>query len=89
VKKPHYRGTYHRDSMRLRAAAYANPATRCWRCGETLQQIRIRHPRAKWTAGHTIDTTPGAPLAPECSPCNYAAGARLTHQQRHRTPLTW
>ena len=86
MKPPHYRGTYHVQARHVRQAAYANPATRCWRCGATLAEIQTIHPQAKWTAGHLIDTTPNSPLAPECSPCNYSNGARLRHRQ---TPLAW
>lgn len=88
VPKPaHYRGSYHVDSAHVRAMAYANPETLCWRCGRTLAQIRQVKPRARWTAGHLIDSLPGGPLAPECSPCNYAAGGKLRHHTR--TDLTW
>lgn len=88
-KPPHYRGTYHVQAARLRAAAYANPHTTCWRCGLTLHQIHRAHPRAKWTAGHLIDGQPGGQLAPECSHCNYSNGQRLRHQAAQRTELTW
>lgn len=88
-KPAHYRGTYHVQARLVRAHAYANPNTRCWRCGETLQEIRRRKPRARWTAGHLVDSQPGGALAPECGPCNYAAGARLTNTRAQRTALTW
>lgn len=92
AKKPHYTGSYHVQSRRIRDAANADPTTRCWRCRRTMAEIRARKPRARWTAGHLIDGMKDGPLAPECSPCNYAAGARLTHQKRKthkRTQLTW
>ena len=79
-KGAHHRGTYHVASARVRAAAYANPLTRCWRCGRTLPEIRTHKPKAKWTAGHLNDGQVGGPLAAECSPCNYSAGATLRHQ---------
>lgn len=87
VKAPHHKGTYHTRSAKVRAAAYANPDTRCWRCRLTLQQVRRIHPRAKWTAGHLVDGQEGGALAPECSWCNYSNGARLRHQAhpRHHT----
>lgn len=81
-KAPHHKGTHHTQSARVRAAAYANPDTRCWRCKQTLEQIHRNHPRAKWTAGHLIDGQINGTLAPECSPCNYAAGARLGNRNR-------
>lgn len=83
-KPAHYRGTYHVASAKVRAAAWANPLTTCWRCRLTMQQIHLTHPRAKWTAGHLVDGQVGGPLAPECSPCNYAAGGRLRHTRRSR-----
>lgn len=87
MKPPHYRGRYHVQAATLRAHAYANPDTTCWRCHRTLEQIRQHHPRARWTAGHLIDGQVGGPLAPECSPCNYSAGAKLGNRNR-REPHT-
>lgn len=89
AKKPHYRGSYHVQSRRIRQAAEADPSTRCWRCGLTMQQIRARKPKARWTAGHLIDGLKDGPLRAECSGCNYAAGARLRHRKTRRTRLTW
>lgn len=88
-KPAHYRGSYHTQSARIRARAYANPATTCWRCGLTLAQVRQHHPHAKWTAGHIIDGQPGGPMAPEDSWCNYSQGAKLRHARAKRTALTW
>jgi hypothetical protein len=88
TKPAHYAGSYHVQARQIRTQAYANPLTRCWRCGLTLPQIHQAKPRAKWTAGHLVDGQTGGPLAPECSPCNYAAGARLRNQRR-RSPLAW
>lgn len=94
AKPAHYRGTYHVASARVRAAAYANPATRCRRCGHTLEEIRRTKPWARWQAGHVNDGEIGGHLQPECSPCNAAAGARLGNRRRAaaravRTSLTW
>lgn len=77
-KPPHHAGTYHVDAARVRNAANANPATLCWRCGKPAQ------PGDPWTAGHTIDTTPGAPLAPEHRSCNSRAGAILGNTKRRK-----
>lgn len=90
-KAPHHQGTFQARSNAVRAAAYTNPHTRCWRCHHTLDEIRATKPRATWTAGHLIDGLTGGPLAPECSCCNFAAGARLTNAKRgqRRTRLTW
>lgn len=91
VKAPHHKGRYQQLAAKIRAAANADPTTRCWRCRRTLAQIRAGKPRARWTAGHVNDGQVDGPLAPECSPCNFAAGARVTNTRRStlRTPLTW
>ena len=89
TKAAHHRGDYHRRSLALKAQAYANPDTRCWRCGRTMQQVRQTKPRAKWTAGHLVDGQINGALLPECSPCNYGAGARLTNSRRGKTDLSW
>lgn len=87
--EPHYRGTYQVQARLVRAHAYGNPGTRCWRCGHTMAEIQTKHPRAKWTAGHLIDGQVNGFLAAECSPCNFAAGGRLRHereaQRRHKS----
>lgn len=85
MKPAHYQGSYHVQARRVRQHAYANPNTRCWRCTLTLAEIRKTKPRAKWTAGHLVDGQAGGPLAPECSPCNYANGARTGNRRRRRT----
>lgn len=84
MKPPHYQGTYQRRARALVTAANHNPNTKCWRCHRTLDQ----HPNHKtgrpphWTAGHTRDTDPTAPLAPEASTCNYTAGAHTGNARR-------
>ena len=85
-KAPHHRGTHQVRAKKLTDAANANPDTRCWRCRRTIHEVRLTKPNAKWTAGHLIDGMVDGPLAPECSPCNYAAGARLTNNRRARRP---
>lgn len=85
ARKPHHSGSYVRDSAALRAAAYADPHTRCWRCHLTLTQCTNRDGKpARWTAGHLNDGQIGGPLAPECGRCNYAAGARRGNGMRHQ-----
>ena len=60
----HRRGSYQRDARRLTRLAYADPTTRCWRCGRTL----VEHPPHKtgraptWQAGHVNDGQIGGPL---------------------------
>lgn len=71
-------------AKRVCEAAYANPATRCWRCGLTLAEVRAKFPkrRVTWDAGHTIDGDRFCPLLAECSPCNRAAGELLSRTRR-------
>lgn len=89
-KPAHYRGDYHVRARHVRAAAYADPTTRCWRGGHTLAEARaLWGTHVKWTAGHLVDGQEGGPLAPECSHCNYGAGARLRNGPGPRTDLTW
>lgn len=86
-----YSGSYQRRRDRMVAWARSNPSlARCWRCGEPLVSCgpnrngRHRNGRpAKWTAGH-VEHDPLAPLALECSPCNYREGAQ--HGNRQRRP---
>jgi len=75
---PQHRGTYHRRAKRLRALAYANPATLCRRCGKThAQALALWGERAAaWQAGHVVDGHPGSPLAPEHARCNTSAGGK-------------
>lgn len=84
ASEAHYRGTYHRMSMRVRHAAYANPATRCRRCGNTYAEAaRLWGPKgAAWQAGHVIDGHPRSALAAEHARCNQAAGGRLSEARR-------
>lgn len=85
-KPAHYRGNYHQQAARIRDAANADPTTRCWRCQRTLAEVQMQKPTARWTAGHLIDGLAGGPLAAECSPCNFAAGARRANDRRRRQP---
>ena len=76
-----WHGNYPRRRNTLVAKAYANPDTRCWRCGHPLHHPTHQHrdgTPSKWTAGHTIDSDPRSPLAPEASRCNYSAGGKLS-----------
>lgn len=70
----------------VRAQAYANAATRCRRCGLTLAERRLTHPRATWDAGHPDPGQTG--YAPECSSCNRSAGAAKGNRQRNGVPTT-
>lgn len=89
-KGAHHKGDFQRRGASLRQGAYQDGGTRCWRCGRTLEQVRARNPKAVWTAGHVRTGDPTSPLKPECSPCNYGDGARITNTRTTpRTPLTW
>lgn len=74
----HHRGSYAARARKLRAAANADPLTRCWRCGRTLAE----HGRA-WTAGHIAAGAIDGVLLPECAGCNYSEGAK--HGARTRS----
>ena len=78
---PHYR----RVAPIVRANAYANPNTRCRRCGLTLEERQALHPhkRITWDCGHP------APYAPEHSDCNRAAGATDGNRQREPRSRRW
>ena len=80
--RSHYRGDYARRAAAVRGRAYADPTTRCWRCGLTLAE----HGR-KWQAGHLNDGQIGGPLAAECEGCNTSAGARLLNARRRNLNL--
>lgn len=97
AKPPHHSGTYHVRARRIREQANANPFTRCWRCGKTMDEIRQLRPKAKWQAGHLVAGQVNGPMLPECSWCNAKHGqalstasrqARRTQRQRV-TDLTW
>lgn len=66
--KLHYAGTYKARAARVRADAYADPSTRCRRCGELARE------GDPWQAGHVRDGDPSSPLAPEHRSCNARAG---------------
>jgi hypothetical protein len=74
----HHRGTYAARARKVRAAANANPATRCWRCGLTLAEV----PGSTWDAGHLSDGRADSALAPEHSTCNRSAGATMGNRRR-------
>ena len=92
-KPAHHSGSYHVRSRRLVAEARARDRAadlgvgshvRCWRCGLTLAEHEPHRDgtRPKWTAGHTRDGDPSAPLAAEASTCNYREGAKHGNRLR-------
>lgn len=66
----------------IRQRAYADPSTRCWRCGLTLAQVQAANPGRKvvWHAGHTGGRHD--PLLAECSLCNWRNAAETTAAKR-------
>ena len=89
-RRAHYRGGYQREAAAVRAAAYGDPATRCWRCGLTLDEARQLHgKRITWDAGHLRAGEVGGPLAAECSRCNRSAGAREGNAARMPRSRVW
>lgn len=94
----HHKGDYPKRAAAVRAAAYADPSTRCRRCGRTLAEVLALGwtPRqAGWQGGHAVDGQVGGPLVPEHARCNETAGARLgglirqrqlRQQRRRRSP---
>lgn len=90
----HYKGSHATTSAYLRAAYYADPTTRCARCGRTLYE----HPPTKtgkaptWEAGHVVDGQVGGPYQPEVKSCNASAGASAGNRRRkprRRSRLAW
>ena len=69
----------------IRRNAYADPSTRCWRCGRTLAEVKAAEPRRRveWHAGHTGGRYD--PLLAECSPCNLRNAAETTRAKRATT----
>ena len=74
----HYRNGYNLRAKRLRDAADADPATRCWRCGG------LSRPDDPWQAGHVRDADPTSPLMPEHQSCNVKAGRQLQEPRSQR-----
>ena len=79
LDRSHYSGSYARRAAAVRAAAYADPDTGCWRCGLTLAE---HGPGATWDAGHVRDGDPTSPLMAEASRCNRSAGAIAGNRRR-------
>lgn len=84
----HYTGSYQARARAVRDAAYADPATKCWRCGKTLAEAQRMWPdrRVCWHAGHTVDGNSAYPLRAEHNVCNTSAGAQVTNKKRQLKP---
>jgi len=81
--RPHHQGGYARQARLVRAAANANPLTRCARCGELARR------GDPWTAGHVNDGEVGGQLRPEHRSCNASAGAAYGNQLREPRSERW
>lgn len=83
-RKPWHSGTYHVRARHCREVAYANPETRCRRCGLSYLEGVHRYGErgARWDAGHVNDGQTGGPLAAEHAACNRSAGAERGNRMR-------
>ena len=81
-KAHHADPTYRSAAAHVRAQAYANPSTTCWRCGLTLDEARRIRPNETWQAGHLVDGDLSAGLMPEHARCNASAGAKALNAKR-------
>ena len=88
-KRAHYKGDYPRRAAAVTTAAYANPNTRCWRCGKTLEEIRRGKPNEGWDAGHLVDGAINGTLQAECRGCNRSHGAAMGNARRTPTSQQW
>jgi len=84
----HYAGTYGTRARLVREAAFADPTTKCWRCGKTLAEAKKIWPdkNVTWHAGHTVDGNSAMPLAPEHSVCNIRSGGSIGAKRRSLRP---
>jgi hypothetical protein len=87
IKPPHYRGSYHVTSRKVRLAAWSDPGYRCPRCGMTFAEYAAVNGEraARWQAGHVRDGEVGGVLRPEHARCNIQAGLRA----RNPTSEDW
>ena len=76
VTQAHYAGRFAVKAKGVRRRAYADPTTRCRRCGLTLEERRVTHPAETWDAGHVTAGQVNGELVAEHASCNRAAGAR-------------
>lgn len=79
AKGPHHRGRHQARAKAVTDAAYANPDTRCWRCGGRLFD---RKRGDRWEAGHLIGGQVDGELRAEHRSCNRADAARRTNAKR-------
>lgn len=90
-RKPWHTGTHPKVSAAIRAAAWANPDTRCWRCNRTLAEMPLHRTgrRPWWTGGHINDGQVDGAELPECSHCATSTGARRGNRMRERRSRRW
>lgn len=82
---------YIRLAAIVRAAANADPTTRCRRCGLTRAEALDLwgERRAAWQAGHIVDGNLAAGLAPEHAKWNASAGATAGNAAREPHTERW
>lgn len=73
--RPHYGPGYWAAARACVAAANADPAKLCARCGQPAR------PNDQWTAGHVNDGEVLGDLRAEHASCNYATGGRRAGQR--------
>ena len=84
VRPLHQLNGYTQRAKQCVTRADRNPNTRCWRCGLTMVEIRLKMPGRKiwWTAGHTKDHDSSKPILAEHSYCNFKAGQAVTQDKK-------
>ena len=83
-RRHHTHPHFVRNSPRVKAAAYADPSTRCIICGRTLAEgvALWGETRAAWDAAHVNDGEVAGALGPGHAHCNRSDGARRGNAQR-------
>lgn len=89
--RAHYKGGYAVRARQVREAAYADPLTRCWRCGLTFGEFRSRFPgrHAAWHADHVVPGDPRSPLRAAHASCNTSEGSLNSHGLGLNTSRRW
>lgn len=89
--KAHHGAHHARVSATIRAHAYANPDTRCWRCHRTLAELPPHKTgrRPWWTGGHLEDGKVGGDELAECSHCASRTGAERGNRMREPRSEDW
>ena len=83
-RRHHTHPHFVRTGRALRAAANADPSTRCITCGGTHAEgvARWGERGAAWQAGHVNDGEVAGVLGPEHAFCNTSTGSLVGHRRR-------